>query len=307
VNEALKIVVRAFQTEVQRGWALFRQYKGSAVTELGQGHSGHFGGWFRMRARVDSVGYLDADRRHRYSFHGIGLRVQLAPKLHIDWDIGHGGRMDGFDDWRLRKFLAERPELQRILPLDSLDEVLGAAVRDGSIVSPWSAQGDSLCYIADDLGTRPYAAEDLPALVAVFTASVHELAARYYTPQQLDAWAPQPPELAPWRDRLQSLETIVATHGEDLTGFISYTPDGHIELLYTSPAYARRGVASLLYSCVERRLASLDAIYIFTEASLMARPFFERFGFAVTGEDTVLLRDHAFRRYTMRKRAPRAT
>jgi len=306
VNEALKTVVRAFQAEVQRAWALFRQYKGSDVTDLLQGHSGHFGGWFRMRSRVDPCGYLDADGKHRYWFHGIGLCVQLAPKLHIDWDVGHGGRMDGFDDWRLRKFLAERPEFQRILPLDSLGEVLHAAVRDGSIVSPWSAQGDSLSYIADDLGTRPYAAEDLPALVAVFTASVHELAARFYTPQQLDAWAPQPPKLAPWHDRLRSLQAIVATHGKDLTGFISYTPNGHIELLYTSPAHARRGVASLLYSCVERRLASLGAIYISTAASLMARPFFERFGFAVTGEDTVLLRDHAFRRYTMRKKAPRA-
>jgi len=100
---------------------------------------------------------------------------------------------------------------------------------------------------------------------------------------------------------------LIATAILARTGYLSYTPDGHIELLYTSPAYARRGVASLLYSCVERRLASLDAIYIFTETSLMARPFFERFGFAVTGEDTVLLRDHAFRRYTMRKRAPRVT
>jgi hypothetical protein len=43
--------------------------------------------------------------------------------------------------------------LQRILPLDSLREVLDAAVRDGSIVSPWRAEGDSLYYIADDLRT----------------------------------------------------------------------------------------------------------------------------------------------------------
>jgi hypothetical protein len=106
-----------------------------------------------MRSRVASFGHLDAERRHAYYFHGIGLRVQLAPKLHIDWDVGPGGRMDGFDDWRLRSFLAERPELQQILALDSLGDVLHAAVRDGSIVSPWRAQGDSLCYIADDLRT----------------------------------------------------------------------------------------------------------------------------------------------------------
>ena len=146
MNEALKTVVRAYQAEVQRGWALFRQYKGSDETDLAQG-------WFSMRTRVASCGYLDPERRHRYSFHGIGLRVQLAPKLHIDWDVGNGGRMDGFDDWRLRYFLAERPEFQQLLPLDSLGEVLDAAVRDGSIVSPWRARGDNLYYIADDLRT----------------------------------------------------------------------------------------------------------------------------------------------------------
>jgi predicted enzyme related to lactoylglutathione lyase len=47
----------------------------------------------------------------------------------------------------------ERPEFQRILPLDSRREVFDAAVRDGSIVSPWRAQGDHLYYIADDLRT----------------------------------------------------------------------------------------------------------------------------------------------------------
>jgi hypothetical protein len=144
MNEALKTVVRAFQAEVQRGWALFRQYKGSDETDLAHG-------WFSMRTRVDSCGYLDAERRHRYTVHGIGLCVQLAPKLHIDWDVGHGGRMDGFDDWRLRYFLAERPEFQQLLPLDSLREVLDAAVRDGSIASPWRTRGDCLYYIADDL------------------------------------------------------------------------------------------------------------------------------------------------------------
>jgi hypothetical protein len=149
VNEALKTVVRAFQADVQRGLVFFRQYTGS------EDHSiKNFRAWRSLRSRVDcSVGYLDADRRHHYFFHGIGLGVQLAPELHIDWDVGHGGRMDGFDDIRLQYFLAERREFQRILPLDSLREVLDAAVRDGSIVSPWRAQGDNLYYIADDLRT----------------------------------------------------------------------------------------------------------------------------------------------------------
>jgi putative acetyltransferase len=148
---------------------------------------------------------------------------------------------------------------------------------------------------------RPYTSEDLAALVNVFTASVHELAAPYYTSQQLDAWAPRPPKVALWYERLQALETVVATHGAALTGFISYNSHGHIDLLYTSPAYARRGVASLLYSSVEGTLTSLGVLEIFTEASLGARPFFEHFGFVVAAEDIIQLRGHSLRRYAMRK------
>lgn len=96
-------------------------------------------------------GYPDLGRRHHYAFHGIGVRVRLAPKLYIDWDFGHGGRMDGFDCWRLQCFLNERPELQLVLPLDQLRQMFDAAVEDRSIVSPWREQHDSLYYIADDL------------------------------------------------------------------------------------------------------------------------------------------------------------
>jgi len=79
--------------------------------------------------------------------------MQLAPGLHIDWDFGHGGRMDGFDYWRIQCFLDERPEFQHILPIDSLRAIFDAAVRDGSIVSPWSELGDSLYYITEDFHT----------------------------------------------------------------------------------------------------------------------------------------------------------
>lgn len=139
LDEALKTVVRAFQADVQRGLALFRKHAGSDDVLS-----------WRSR-RLPLSGHLDADKRHHYSFHGIGVRVQLGPELHIDWDFGHAGRMDGFDLWRLQSLLDERPECRRILPLDRLREVFDAAVRDGSVVSPWRAQHDSLYYITDDL------------------------------------------------------------------------------------------------------------------------------------------------------------
>ena len=148
MNEALKIVVRAFQADVRRALALFREH--TVSDDL-----------LSWRSRLLPLsGYLDADRKHRYYFHGIGVRVQLAPQLHIDWDFGHAGRMDGFDQWRLQRFLEERPKLQSVLPLASLRVVFNAAVSDGSIVSPWRAMHDSLYYITDDLHTPTNPSEE---------------------------------------------------------------------------------------------------------------------------------------------------
>jgi len=61
------------------GWLSFRQHTGSDDLLS----------W--RRRTLATSGYLDADRRHHYFFHGIGVRVPLAPELHIDWDFGHGG------------------------------------------------------------------------------------------------------------------------------------------------------------------------------------------------------------------------
>lgn len=153
----------------------------------------------------------------------------------------------------------------------------------------------------EDFSLRPYRESDLEAVVVLFTESVHELACYHYDAAQRDAWAPRPPDLENWRLRLASLTTLVAEAGEQLLGFICYELDGHVDLLYTAPLAARRGVASALYREVEVALAPGGVSEVFTEASLVARPFFERQGFSVTEEQYVLRRGQKFLRYAMRK------
>jgi len=152
-----------------------------------------------------------------------------------------------------------------------------------------------------DVNVRPYRDSDLESVALLFTASVHAVAAGYYDSAQRAAWAPQPPDLNEWRQRLAPLHTLVAEDHARLAGFISYEPNGHIEFLYVSPAHARRGVASALYRHVESALLSRGVEELFTEASLAARPFFEHQGFRIAEEQTVYRRGVSFRRYAMRK------
>jgi len=149
---------------------------------------------------------------------------------------------------------------------------------------------------------RKYRIQDLSPVVRLFTDSVHELTAGAYDETQRYAWASRTPHLDTWRERLESLETLVAEEGSDLAGFISYEKDGHIDLVFTAPNYARRGIASALYHEAEQQLKELGVTELKTEASVVARPFFERHGFEVVDEQRVKVRGAQFLRYLMRKK-----
>jgi putative acetyltransferase len=148
---------------------------------------------------------------------------------------------------------------------------------------------------------RPYAPSDLEPLVALFTASVHALAAAHYDEAQLSAWAPLSSDIAHWSSRFQAGETLVAEQGALLAGFLTFGADGHIDLLYTHPDFARRGVASRLYARAEEALVRSGARELSTEASQTARPFFESRGFRVVEEQEVVRGDATLRRFAMRK------
>lgn len=148
---------------------------------------------------------------------------------------------------------------------------------------------------------RPYMQTDFEAVVSLFTASVHGLAENHYNAEQIAAWAPVRPDLTAWQERLKRLSTIVADDHGELAGFLSYEPDGHIDLLFIAPHRARCGVASMLYSEAESALISTGVKVLHTEASLVARPFFERRGFSVQDEQVVNRQGATLRRYAMRK------
>lgn len=148
---------------------------------------------------------------------------------------------------------------------------------------------------------RQYRNSDLEALVELFTASVHEVSAGAYDAAQRHAWARIPPDQVAWRERLVGQTVLVAESDTELAGFIAWEPDGHIDLLYTSPRHVRRGVASALYHSAEQALRAAGGTTLYTEASLVARPFFECQGFVVEEEQVVSRDGVDLRRFAMRK------
>lgn len=135
----------------------------------------------------------------------------------------------------------------------------------------------------------------------IYTAAIRTLAAPYYPPEVIAAWAPVPPDAARWQERLAPLHTLVAESDGVPAGFASYTDAGYLDFLFTQPAFARRGVATRLYRRVESALLAAGAPRVTAHVSLAARPFFDRHGFQLDAEECVECRGAYLRRFAMHK------
>ncbi|WP_372897131.1 GNAT family N-acetyltransferase [Stieleria sp.] len=154
---------------------------------------------------------------------------------------------------------------------------------------------------ATTLKLRPFRAEDAEACLALFRDCVHRVNSRDYTQAQIDAWAPRTIDLEAWRCRFDDRLAYVAVEGDRIVGFTDMTRAGHLDRLFVSADHQGRGIARRL---VERLLSdaadhSIDEIT--TEASITARPFFERMGFSVVREQTVECHGVQLTNYRMRR------
>jgi putative acetyltransferase len=134
---------------------------------------------------------------------------------------------------------------------------------------------------------RRYNPEDLPAMLALFGRSVREIACHDYAPEQVAAWAPELPDIDGWSKRLSNQMVFVCENQGQIAGFASVESDGHLGLLYVHPEAQRRGVASVLRARILEWAMARKLTNVFTEASITARPFFERCGFRVVRSQTV--------------------
>lgn len=150
---------------------------------------------------------------------------------------------------------------------------------------------------------RTYRHEDKRSLQQLFFETVHAVNARDYTPQQLDVWAPAEPDREAWA-RLDRQASFVVEFQKILVGFISLSDSGEIDFLFVHKDFQGKGIASALYKQVERLARKKGMSLIRTEASISARGFFEKNGFAVVAENRKILRGMEFLNYKMEKPLP---
>lgn len=132
---------------------------------------------------------------------------------------------------------------------------------------------------------RDYTAADAAPTLAVFRAAVTVTASGHYDAEQIAAWAgPAEDNLPRWHAARTAYPTIVAVIGDEVAGFSDVDADGYIDMLFVSPRFGRRGVATRLLAEVESRARASGCDALTVSASLLLRPLLERHGFVVESQ-----------------------
>jgi len=154
---------------------------------------------------------------------------------------------------------------------------------------------------------RPCAPGEELALLAIFQSSVRGLAARDYTPEQIEAWSPSEPGPAmhaQWIERIRSNRPWVAEVEGRLAGFADLQPSGYIDQFFVASAFAGRGIGAALMRHLHEVARAQGIATLSAHVSLTAQPFFRSVGFVVEREQEPVVRGVALRNALMSKNFP---
>ncbi|TFD52709.1 GNAT family N-acetyltransferase [Cryobacterium sp. Hh7] len=148
---------------------------------------------------------------------------------------------------------------------------------------------------------RPFTVLDGEATRDVFLRAIRVTASSEYTPEQIAAWAPHDMDIFAWTAKRARTSTVVATSDDHVIGFTDLDDQGYIDMLFVHPDFGRRGVASALLASALERAGELGLAELSTNASLIARPIFERFGFVVLEQRYPVLAGVRLTNFSMRR------
>jgi len=144
-----------------------------------------------------------------------------------------------------------------------------------------------------------YLPYDFKEIADLFHGSVHSISSGFYTPDELDAWSPFPPNYDEWEIRLETKQPYKAMINDRIVGFIELENDGHIDCLYVHRDFKGEGIGSQLLEYVIQTAKNNGIYHLYAEASKVARPIFEKQGFSYNNTNYIKLRGQLLINYSM--------
>jgi putative acetyltransferase len=137
---------------------------------------------------------------------------------------------------------------------------------------------------------RAFRVGDEPDLHEVFHSAIHGIAIRDYTPEQVNAWAPECLDPALWADRMRGIAPFVVEHDGKPIAYADIQPSGYIDHFFVSALFARQGRGSMLMRRLHNEAAMKDIQVLTSDVSRTAQPFFKHWGFSIVEERQPVIR-----------------
>lgn len=142
--------------------------------------------------------------------------------------------------------------------------------------------------------------EQLPDITQLFRQTIKKVSIQHYTPQQVLVWAGGADDTELWRKRIQNQYFILALTNNIITGFASMEYEtGYLDTLFVHDSWQGHGIGTALLEDIITCARQQGQKQITTEASITARPLFEKMGFVVVEAQDKLHKGLVFRNFKM--------
>lgn len=158
--------------------------------------------------------------------------------------------------------------------------------------------------VTKEYNIRSFQISDVEMIVAMFYETVHTVNKKDYTQDQLDAWAPKEEQKLKeqaWKESMSRNVAYIAEQSGVILGFGDMTTEGHLDRLFIHKDYQGQGIASCLVHALEQKAKELGCNLVDVDASITAKPFFERRGYQSIQEQTVVRKGIMLTNYKMIK------
>ena len=131
---------------------------------------------------------------------------------------------------------------------------------------------------------RPFRKEDAGALANLAVRAIQTIGPRAYSSEQVGAWCARHGDAARYCEQARDghLILVAVDQADHACAYVLLESGGHLDHLYCDPGHTRQGLAESLLAEAEIAARNEGTTRLFTEASELARPAFERAGYRVT-------------------------
>lgn len=151
------------------------------------------------------------------------------------------------------------------------------------------------------MNLRKYNPCDIDEIAELFYNTVHSVCAKDYSETELNAWASGEIDKNSWNKSFLEHNTIVAEFNGKIIGFGDMDSTGYLDRLYVHKAFQGQGIATKIVQKLEKTACELGVTKFTSYASITAKPFFEKMGYAVIYENIVIRNDIKLINYKMEK------